>query len=147
LAGLPLVDGEMGACKREPSCVTVRNLNAKLKVQLNKGEMEIIKVSPKTLAAAILVLVVSGCSKSNPLIGKWKLAANSPPMCQMMDGVEFTEKTMTLNVLGKQMATVTYSRDGDRYLVTAPNGTMAFEKNSDGIKSVTPFDCQLIPAS
>jgi hypothetical protein len=101
---------------------------------------------PKMILAAVLILVVAGCSKSNPLLGKWKLAPNSGPECAMLDGVEFTEKTMTLNVLGKQMSTVSYSRDGSRYLVTVPTGTMAFEKAGGGIKSVAPFDCQLLPA-
>jgi hypothetical protein len=29
--------------------------------------------------------------------------------------------------------------------VNGPNGTMTFEKDSDGIKSVAPVECQLIP--
>ena len=97
--------------------------------------------------AAVLVCVAAGCSKSNPLIGKWKLAPQAPPMCAMFDGVEFTDKTMTINVMGKQTGPVTYGRDGDHYLVNGPSGTIAFEKNSDGIKSVTPMECQLLPAN
>jgi hypothetical protein len=101
----------------------------------------------RTIIVAALIVVAAGCSKSNPLLGKWKLAADANPACAGLDGVEFTDKTMTMNILGKQMAAVTYSRDGDRYLVSTPNGMMAFEKNSDGIKAVTPFECQLLPAN
>ena len=32
----------------------------------------------RMIAACGLILVVSGCTKSNPLLGKWKLAPNSP---------------------------------------------------------------------
>jgi len=95
--------------------------------------------------AAVLICLLAGCTKSNPLIGKWKLAPKAAPVCGMFDGIEFSEKTMTVNVLGRQTAPVTYGRDGDHYLANGPNGTMAFEKNSDGIKSVAPVECQLIP--
>lgn len=94
---------------------------------------------------AVLVCVGVGCSKSNPLIGKWKVAPPAQPACAMFEGIEFTENTMTINILGKQSGAVTYSRDGERYLVNAPNGQIAFEKNSNGIKSVSPVECQLIP--
>jgi hypothetical protein len=100
----------------------------------------------KLTLAAVVIWVVAGCSKSNPLIGKWKLAPAASPACAMFDGVEFSEKTMTVNILGKQTGPVTYGRDGDHYLVNGPNGTIAFEKNSDGIKSLSPVECQLIPA-
>ncbi len=102
---------------------------------------------PRMTLMAVLICVAAGCTKSNPLIGKWKLAPNASPACAALDGVEFTETSMTMDVLGKQTASVTYGRDGDHYLVNAPNGTMTFEKNSDGIKAVSPFECQLIPAS
>jgi hypothetical protein len=101
----------------------------------------------RIIVAVGAILAVAGCSKSNPLLGKWKLAPGSNPACSVLNGVEFTEKTMTMDLLGKQMATVTYGRDGERYLVTAPNGIMAFEKDGNGIKSVTPFECHLVPAS
>jgi hypothetical protein len=101
----------------------------------------------RTVILAAVIVAVSGCSKSNPLIGKWKLAPNGGPECAALDGVEFAETTMTMEVMGKQTATVTYSRDGDHYLVAAPSGTITFEKNSDGIKAVSPFSCQLLPAS
>ena len=103
-----------------------------------------MRYSRMTLAV-VLICVVAGCSKSNPLIGKWKLASQANPACAMFDGIEFTDKTMTVNILAKQTAPVTYGRDGDHYLVNGPNGTMAFEKNSDGIKTVSPIECQLIP--
>ena len=96
---------------------------------------------------AVLICVAAGCTKANPIIGKWKVAPPAQAACAMFDGVEFTENTMTVNALGKQTGSVTYSRDGERYLVNAPNGQMAFEKTSDGIKSVSPVECQLIPAS
>lgn len=104
-----------------------------------------MRFSKMILAAAICA--AAGCTKSNPLIGKWKLAPGAPPMCSMLDGVEFTDTTMSFNLLGKQSGAVTYSRDGDHYLVNAPNGTMSFEKTSGGIKSVTPMECDLVPAT
>jgi hypothetical protein len=67
-------------------------------------------------------------------------------MCAMLDGVEFTDDTMSLDVMGKHTANVTYSRDGDRYVVNGPSGAMTFEKDSDGIKAVALFECQLLPA-
>jgi hypothetical protein len=104
--------------------------------------------SLKGVALVVLVIVFCGCTKSNPLLGKWKRAPNSDASsCMAFDGIEFTEKTVTMNVFGTQIATVTYSRDGDRYLVNAPNGTMAFEKEDGGIKSVAPIECHLIPAN
>jgi hypothetical protein len=96
--------------------------------------------------AAALVSILSGCTKSNPLIGKWKLAPDSPPMCAMLDGVEFTDSTMSVDVMGKHTANVNYSRDGDRYVVNGPTGSFTFEKDSDGIKAVAPLQCQLVPA-
>jgi hypothetical protein len=81
------------------------------------------------IAAATLLLVVSGCGKSNPsnpLIGKWKLAQQSlhcPGWDQangdLPETIEFTEKTMTLTESGRAPFTdsVTYDRDGDFYLV------------------------------
>jgi hypothetical protein len=99
----------------------------------------------RMVLAAVLICVAAGCTKTNPLIGKWKLAPQAGLACAMFDRVEFTEKAMTVNILGKQTAAVTYGRDGERYLVNGPNGTMTFEKDSDGIKSVAPVECQLIP--
>jgi hypothetical protein len=98
------------------------------------------------ILAAAAVIVLAGCTKSNPLIGKWKLAPNAPPMCAMLDGVEFTENTMTVDVMGKHSANVTYGRDGDHYVVNGPSGSFSFDKNSDGIKAVAPIQCQLLPA-
>ncbi len=97
--------------------------------------------------AAALVSILSGCTKSNSLIGKWKLAPNSPPMCAMLDRVEFTDSTMSLDVMGKHTANVNYSREGDRYVVNGPTGPFTFEKDRHGIKAVAPLECQLVPAA
>src|SRR5277367_2232193 len=95
---------------------------------------------PRMTLMAVLICVAAGCSKSNPVLGKWKLAPNASPACSALDGVEFNETSMTMDVVGKQTANVTYGRDGDHYLVNAPNGTIAFEKIRGGIKSLTPFE-------
>jgi hypothetical protein len=95
----------------------------------------------------IFSILFLGCSKSNPLVGKWKLASNSDPACMGLEGVEFSNTTMTLNVLTKQTFNVTYSRDGDRYLVNGtPTGTLAFKSESGGIDLVTP-ECHFVPES
>ncbi|MGC1344010.1 MAG: hypothetical protein WA854_16885 [Candidatus Binataceae bacterium] len=48
------------------------------------------------IVASGVILVAAGCSKSNPLLGKWKLAPNSPNECFQMGELEFAEKTMTM---------------------------------------------------
>jgi hypothetical protein len=102
------------------------------------------------LAAAIAVMAFSGCSgcsHSNPLIGKWKLAPNASPACAVLDGIEFGDSTVTMELLGnKQTVNISYGRDGDKWSVGSPSGTMVFVKDADGIKSVSPFECQLLPA-
>ncbi|MGB3550919.1 MAG: hypothetical protein WA993_09520 [Candidatus Binatus sp.] len=87
----------------------------------------------RMIAAAVLVLVVSGCGKSNPLIGKWKLAPG--PNCKLEGGqLEFTEKTMTD---GSGTYVVTYDRDGEFYLVKGNAGfgdmVTRFKVESGGI--------------
>jgi hypothetical protein len=67
------------------------------------------------IAALGAILVVSGCSKSNPLLGKWKLAPNSGNECIAMSALEFGDKTVTITTpLAPVTAAVTYSRDGDK---------------------------------
>jgi hypothetical protein len=102
----------------------------------------------RMMVALGAILVVAGCSKSNPLLGKWKLAANSGNECFQMSGLEFGDKTVTIATpLAPVTAAVTYSRDGDKYLATLPNGQVfAFQTESSGIKSVEPV-CHLVPAS
>jgi hypothetical protein len=102
----------------------------------------------RMIVALGAILIVSGCSKSNPLLGKWKLAPNSGNECFQMSGVEFGEKTVTIATpLSPVTAAVTYSRDGDKYLATLPNGqVLSFQTESGGLKSVEPV-CHLVPAS
>jgi hypothetical protein len=82
----------------------------------------------RMIAAAVLVLVVAGCAKSdpsNPLIGKWELADQSGNdlACISLVEVEFTEKTVKTGLgPAKNTFTVTYGRDGDSYLASAGNG-------------------------
>ena len=104
-------------------------------------------IRARTIIFSGLILMAAGCSKSNFLIGKWKLAPDANPACAALDGVEFTDTTMTMDVMGKQTANVTYTNSGDNWSVTAPSGIITFEKNDQGIKSTSPFDCQLVPVS
>jgi hypothetical protein len=125
-----------------------------------------------TIAAAVLVLIVSGCGKpsppssppsnpsssapsspasnpaSNPLIGKWKLADQSENdlSCISLVEVEFTEKTVT-TMLGptRNTVTVTYGRDGDSYLASAGNGQAYRIKIESG--GIEANGCHLVPAS
>jgi hypothetical protein len=103
----------------------------------------------RMIAAAVAVLVVSGCGKSNPLIGKWKLAlATKDKMaaCKALAGVEFTEKTVTAGLgPGKNTVTVTYGRDGDSYLASAGNGQAFMVKIESG--GIEANGCHLVPAS
>lgn len=87
-----------------------------------------------------LILMVSGCSKSNPLLGKWKLADNAPNECFQLAEIQFGDKTMTMATpLAPVTTAVTHSRDGDNYLVTASSGqAFQFQVESGGIKSVSP---------
>jgi hypothetical protein len=108
-------------------------------------------VHPSAIAicAAAFIAGLPACSKSNPLIGKWKLtpASDSNPACAAFDGVEFSDTSMTINLLSKQTFNVTYSRNGDDYVVSGtPTGAISFETESGGIKSVSP-ECHLIPTS
>jgi hypothetical protein len=112
-----------------------------------KERSSTVTCARRMLVAALTTVAAAGCMHSNPLIGKWKLAPSASPACAALDGIEFGDSTLSMELLGnKQMANVTYTRDGDRWLVAGPNGTMAFEKDADGIKSVQPFECQLLPA-
>ena len=102
----------------------------------------------RMIAACGAILVVSGCSKSNPLLGKWKLAPNSPNECFQLGAVEFGDKTMTMATpLAPVTMPVTYSRDGDNYMVTVSSGqAFEFQLESGGLKSVSP-ECHLVPNS
>jgi hypothetical protein len=97
-------------------------------------------------AASILSLV--GCSKSNPLIGKWKLQPNAELACAGLEGIQFSDTTMTLNVPISQTVNVTYARNGDNWTVNGtPAGPITFQAESGGIKSVSPMECHLVPAN
>jgi hypothetical protein len=110
--------------------------------------MQYSVVYSKAIMAGFLVVALTGCTRSNPLLGKWKLAPNADPACGItMDSIEFTDKTITIGSVIKQIAPVTYGRDGERYLATTSTGTMAFEMNDDGIKSLTPFECLFVRAN
>lgn len=102
----------------------------------------------KTIAVAGAILAVAGCSKSNPLLGKWKLAANAGPECLAFSGLEFTPTNVSIATpLAPVNSTVTYSHSGDNYTATLPNGqAMTFQTESGGLKSVEP-ECHLIPAN
>jgi hypothetical protein len=98
-------------------------------------------------AAVVLVLVVSGCGRSNPLIGKWAIADQSEnnPACASLVEVEFTEKTITTGFgAEKNTVTVTYGRDGDSYLASAGNGQAVRVKIESG--GIEANGCHLIPA-
>jgi hypothetical protein len=100
------------------------------------------------ISAVASILLLFGCSKSNPLIGKWKLVPNADAACAALDGVQFSDTAMTMNALTTQTVNVTYSRDGDSYVVNGrPTGPMAFQSESGGIKTVTPVECHLVPAN
>jgi hypothetical protein len=100
----------------------------------------------RLLVACCAILVASGCSKSNPLLGKWKLAPNQGNECFQLGAIEFGDKTMTMATpLAPVTLAVTYSRDGDNYLVTAAMGqAFSFQTESAGIKSISP-ECHLVP--
>ncbi len=101
----------------------------------------------RMITAAIVVLFVSGCGKSNPpsntasnpLIGRWKVNSAQDPGCiiDLIDTVEFTEKGMTLpDGLSRTTYPVTYRRDGDAYLVTRLDGTyIRFTTETGGIEA------------
>ncbi len=103
---------------------------------------------PRIVVAFGLILVVSGCSKSNPLLGKWKLAPNSSNECFQLGAIEFGDKTMTMATpLAPVTVAATYSREGDRYSATLANGQVfSFQTESGGLRSVAP-DCHLVPAN
>jgi hypothetical protein len=100
----------------------------------------------RIIVACSAILVVSGCSKSNPLLGKWKLAPNSGNECFQLGAIQFGDKTMTMATpLAPITMPVTYSRDGDNYMVTASSGqAFEFQVESGGIKAVSP-ECHLVP--
>jgi hypothetical protein len=100
------------------------------------------------MMAAVLVLVVAGCERSNPLIGKWTIADQSDNnlACISLVNVEFTEKTVTTGFgPTKSTSTVTYGRDGDSYLATAGNGQAFRVKIESG--GIEANGCHLVPAS
>ncbi|MFZ2062012.1 MAG: hypothetical protein WAU82_13430 [Candidatus Binatus sp.] len=100
----------------------------------------------RTIVASGLILVATGCSKSNPLLGKWKLAPNQGNECFQLGAIEFGDKLMTMATpLAPISMPVTYSRDGDKYIVTASSGqAFEFQTESGGIKSVSP-ECHMVP--
>jgi hypothetical protein len=108
----------------------------------------------RMIAAAVLVLVVSGCGRSNPFIGKWKLASSLNCDYRLAQ-LELTETSMTVTVkvgfkgeVVPHTSAVTYSRDGDFYVATptTENGPpLRFKFNSPNI--VLDSGCILIPAT
>ena len=100
----------------------------------------------RIIVAGCAILAASGCSKSNPLLGKWKLAPNSGNECFQLGSIQFGDKTMTMvTPLAPITMPVTYSRDGDNYMVTASSGqAFEFQVESGGIKAVSP-ECHLVP--
>jgi hypothetical protein len=97
----------------------------------------------RMIAATVLVLIVSGCGRSHPFIGKW-----SPPSSLHCDyhlaKIEFTETTVTATfhvgfkgALDSRTTAVTYSRDGEFYVATptvANNPPVKFRFNSPNIE-------------
>jgi hypothetical protein len=102
----------------------------------------------RTIAVAAAILAVAGCSKSNPLIGKWKLAPNAGNECFQLAQIEFTPTTMTMATpLAPVTSTVTYTSSGDTYTAALPDGmALQFQTESGGLKSLQP-ECHLVPAS
>jgi len=102
----------------------------------------------RMIAAAGVILIVAGCSKNNPLIGKWKLAPNAPNECFQLGAIEFGEKTFTMATpLAPVTVAATYSQDGDKTSVNMANGQVfQFQTESGGIESVSP-ECHLVPAN
>ena len=100
----------------------------------------------RTIAVCAVILTVSACSKSNPLIGKWKAADNAGPECLAFAKIEFTPQTMTMTTpLSPVTSNVTYTHDGDNYTVVIANGqSMVFVPESSGLKTLTP-ECHLVP--
>jgi hypothetical protein len=88
-----------------------------------------------TILAFGVFLVVSGCSRSNPLLGKWKLAPNSGNECFQLSEIEFGDKTITMATpLAPVTVAITYSHDGDSYSATLPNGqVLSFQTESGGL--------------
>ncbi len=112
--------------------------------------------------------LVPASTKSNPLIGKWKLVPGQEEGCRELNQVEFAEATMTMMFTEQGQKTeqlsspslspaVTYGRDGDRYLVTGtlPSGepkVLAKVKiESGGIEVFDPDGknggCHFVPAT
>ena len=106
------------------------------------------------ILAAVLVLVVSGCGRSHPFVGKWKPPSSFNCDYQMAQ-IELTETTMTVTVhvgfkgeVVSHATPVTYTRDGDFYVATpnAGNGPpLKFKFNSPNI--VLDSGCVLAPVS
>lgn len=92
------------------------------------------------------ILAAVGCSKSNPLIGKWKAADSAGPECLAFAKIEFTPQTMTMTTpLAPVTSNVTYTHDGDKWSVSLANGqSISFESESGGLKSLMP-ECHLVP--
>jgi hypothetical protein len=97
---------------------------------------------------AVSALSLAGCSKSNPLIGKWKLQPNADVACAGLDGVQFSETTMIFPAPANQTAVITYTTSGDNWTVNgAPTGPITFQSESGGIKSVSPVECHLVASN
>jgi hypothetical protein len=75
-----------------------------------------------------------------------QMEVSSEPGQRVLGAIEFGDKTMTMATpLAPVTMAVTYSRDGDNYLVTAAMGqAFSFQTESGGIKSVSP-ECHLVP--
>lgn len=62
--------------------------------------------------------------------------------CNMVGTIEFTEK---LVILGGMSGTVTYSRDGARYIAATGDGrAFVFEKAGNDLTMVSPFKCEMV---
>ena len=98
--------------------------------------------------ATLWALSLAGCSKSNPLLGKWKLQANADAACAGLDGIQFSDTTMTFSIPAGQRRPLTYTSDGDKWTVNGtPTGPITFQSESGGIKSVSPIECHLVPSN
>lgn len=97
----------------------------------------------RTMPAVLAATLLLACDESNPLIGKWR-ATPKNTACAIVDQVEFTEK---LAMMGGLAAPVKYSRDGARHIAALGNGqAFVFEKDGDGLRMVSPFDCRMTKA-
>jgi hypothetical protein len=105
-----------------------------------------------TSFAATAAFALSACN-GNPLLGQWTVLrdthGNFDPKCYSTDGMEFTETTLRAPASVSGPRPVTYSRDGNRYIVKlTDNGvTFAYEKKGwwwhRGVVQINP-ECHLV---